>query len=253
MKRLITVVSILAIINLLGILGAIGWLVATQRLDRERLDAVREILHQPIPESLQDAEPTESDGTGEVAAISEDGLPPETDGAALPDGPPLPAEQLISLQKDLERATEFRQQRADREGTVLTATSRLVFRQLDEERRKLETERDRFERRQAGIAALRGDEQFQAALSVLSSVKPADAQSMLQEIIEGRAGALSVDDPAGMTGMDRAVAYLDELDDMIRGKIMAEFVKASPTVAAELLERLRTFGLMAEAAGPQTP
>lgn len=250
MKRLMTAFSVLAIINLLGILGAAGWLVATKRLNKDRLDAVREILHEPI--SADDTSDGE-DAEAQPKLETEDGIPVDGTADPLPDNPPLPAEQLVSLQQEFDQAAEFRAQRFEREGTVLTQTSTLVFRQLDRERKEFEDERDRFEQRQAGIAAMRGNEQFQAALSVLSAVKPADAQSMLQEIIDGRAGALSVDDPADLSGMDRAVAYLDELDERIRGKVMAEFVKESPTVAADLLERLRTYGLMAEATGPQTP
>lgn len=253
MKRLLTAFSVLAIINLLGIVGAAGWLVATQRLSKERLDAVREILHQTIPEeqaameaaAAAEAEAQEADKADDPVGLDRN--------EPLPPNPPVPAETLVAMQRDDAQANEFRAQRAEREGSVLSQTTTQVFRQLDRERKEFEAERERFERRKAGIAAMQGDEQFQAALSVLTSVKPADAQAMLQEIIEGRAGSLSVDDPADLSGMDRAVAYLDEIDEMIRGKIMAEFVKESPTVAAELLERLRTFGLMAEATGTQTP
>ncbi|MBN4052519.1 hypothetical protein JYT82_00225 [bacterium AH-315-K20] len=250
MKRLLTAFSVLAIINLLGILGAAGWLIGTQRINKERLDAVREILHEPIP---AESAKGDADAEGQPLVETENGIPVDDPADPLPANPPLPAEQLVSLQREFDQAAEFRAQRFERENTVLTQTSTLVLRQLDRERKEFEDERDRFERRQSGIAAMRGNEQFQAALSVLISVKPADAQAMLQEIIDGRAGALSVEDPADMTGMDRAVAYLDELDERIRGKVMAEFVKESPTVAADLLERLRTYGLMAEATGPQTP
>lgn len=252
MRRLLTAFSVLAIINLLGIVGAAGWLVATQRLNKERLDAVREILHQTIPEE-EAAKEAEAKAAQEANALDaeqrNDPIGLDT-SEPLPSNPPVPAEQLVAMQRDDAQANEFRAQRAEREGSVLSQTTTQVFRQLDRERKEFEAERDRFERRKAGIAAMQGDEQFQAALSVLTSVKPADAQAMLQEIIEGRAGSLSVDDPTDLSGMDRAVAYLDEIDEMIRGKIMAEFVKESPTVAAELLERLRTFGLMAEATEP---
>ncbi|MFG0259849.1 MAG: hypothetical protein ACF8LK_05795 [Phycisphaerales bacterium JB041] len=254
MKRILTALSVLAIINLLGIAGAVGWLLATQRLSKERLDAVREILHQTIPQEQAAKDAAAAAAEAEAEAAGEGTDPVGIDRSEpLPPNPPVPAERLVAIQRDGAQADEFRAQRAEREGSVLSQTTTQVFRQLDRERKEFEAERDRFERRKAGIAAMQGDEQFQAALSVLTSVKPADAQAMLQEIIEGRAGSLSVDDPADLTGMDRAVAYLDEIEEMVRGKIMAEFVKESPTVAAELLERLRTFGLMAEATGPETP
>lgn len=245
MKRMLTVLSVLAIVNLLGIAGAIGWLVATQRLTTDRVEAVRQLIREPAPVEQARLE-AEQKAAQESEAEAEAQRP-------LPDAPPIRADQMVSLRRDWEEATEFRSQRLDRENDVLAQTTAQVFRKLDKERAAFEAERERFQRQQQAIAALRGDEQFQAALSVLSAVKPAEAKTMLQEIIEERAGAVGVIDHPAMTGLDRAVAYLDELDDLVRGKIMAEFVEDSPTVAAELLERIRTFGMMADASGARAP
>ncbi|VAX41200.1 hypothetical protein MNBD_PLANCTO03-413 [hydrothermal vent metagenome] len=243
MKRILTAFSVLAIINLLGIVGAVGWLAATQRLSTERIEAVREILHEPVPVELARLEAEQKAAEAEAGPIEE----------PLPETPPLGADELVSLQQEEARAEEFRVQRRERENASLAMTTTLELRRLDKEREEFEAERDRFERQQANIAALRGDQQFQAALSVLVAVKPADAKAMLQEIIDGRAGAIGVGDAPGMSGQDRAVAYLDSMDERIRGKVMAEFVKDSPTLAADLLERLRTFGLLADASGETMP
>ncbi len=243
MKRLLTAFSALAIINLLGILGAIGWLAATQRLSMERIDAVRDILHETLPMEMARLE-------AEQKAAEDAAIPTEE---PLPETPPLGAEELVSLQLEQNRADEFLMQRRERENTTLAMTTTLELRRLDKERKQFEAERDRFKRQQEDIVSFRGDTQFQKALSVLIAVKPGDAKTMLQEIIDGRSGAMGMGDAQGMTGLDRSVAYLDSMDERVRGKIIAEFVKGSPTLAADLLERLRTFGLLADASGETMP
>ena len=239
MKRLVTAFAALAVVNLLGILGAVGWLAATQRLSGARVDAIRAILHEPVPVEAARLEAEQQAAVAEQPVVEE----------PLPETPPLGAEQLVSMRQEIGQAAEFRLQKMDRESATLSLTTKIELQRLDDQRAKFVRERDAFNAMRDQIAAVKGDEQFQAALSVLTTVKPDKAKAMLQEIIEGRAGEVGLADTAGMTGLDRAVAYLDEMDEMVRGKVMAEFVDDSPTLAAELLERLRTFGLMADASG----
>ena len=239
MKRLVTAFAALAVVNLLGILGAVGWLAATQRLRGARVDAIRAILHEPVPVEAARLEAEQQAAVAEQPVVEE----------PLPETPPLGAEQLVSMRQEIGQAAEFRLQKMDRESATLSLTTKIELQRLDDQRAKFVRERDAFNAMRDQIAAVKGDEQFQAALSVLTTVKPDKAKAMLQEIIDGRAGEVGLADTAGMTGLDRAVAYLDEMDEMVRGKVMAEFVDDSPTLAAELLERLRTFGLMADASG----
>ncbi|HZW09560.1 MAG TPA: hypothetical protein VFF69_06635, partial [Phycisphaerales bacterium] len=234
---------VLAIANLLGILGAAGWLVATERVDRERVEAIRKILHEPAPIERARLE-------SEAAAAAEQ---QEEQPEPLPPTPPVPSEQIIDLRQDLERADEFLAQRMQRESQDLARTMALERERLEREQAEFERERAEFERMREQIAATEGDAQFKAALSVLKQVKPAEAKAILQEIIDGVAGALGAPEQPGASGMDRAVAYLDALGSMERGEVMAQFVKDSPAMAAELLERLRTFGLVADASGEQGP
>lgn len=247
MRRLFSVLSVLAIAHLLGLLGVVAWLAATERLNGERIESIREILHRPIPqEEAARRKASQEQQTGPPAQGVEAEPPP-------PRTPPLPAEHLVGLRLELRQSDEFRAQRMAREAHDLARTLLLERRRLDQERAAFEAERAAFERKLGEIAALEGDEQFKAALSVLRQVKPAEAKQMLQQIIDG-AGAPS---PAGeapeLSGIERAVAYLDALGSMERGEIMSQFVKDSPELAAELLERLRTFGLMADASGEQGP
>lgn len=240
MKRIFTVLSVVAIANLLGLAVAAAWLAATQRIDRERLETIRAILHEPVPaERARLAK--EQDQVGSQSQAPE---------APLPESPPVPAAMLVDLGQDLRRADEFRAQRLEREAQDLARTMTLERQRLDRDRAAFEKERAQFEQMRSRIAAMEGEQQFKDALSVLRQVKPVEAKAMLQQIIDGIApGIATGGSTAELGGMDRAVAYLDALGSMERGEIMSQFVKDSPEVAAELLERLRTFGLVAGPSG----
>jgi hypothetical protein len=49
--------------------------------------------------------------------------------------------------------------------------------------------------------------------------------------------------------MKRVTEYLNAMDERARGKIMAEFTKDDPALAAELLDALRRHGQFARADG----
>jgi hypothetical protein len=203
---------------------------------------------------LSEPLPVERERLEEERRAAEQTAQPAPDGAsASPAEPPIPSGELVGLNQDLQRADEFRAQRLAREVQDLARTLLLERQRLDEERARLDEAKTEFERTRAEIAALEGDAQFKAALSVLRQVKPAEAKQMLQAVIEGIPGSIPAPASPGLSGMEQAVAYLDALGSMERGEIMSQFVKDSPAVAAELLERLRTFGLVADASGEQGP
>ncbi|MBK7405776.1 MAG: hypothetical protein IPJ41_14440 [Phycisphaerales bacterium] len=244
MKRLLTAIAVLAVINLLGIGGALGWLAATHRLSRERLDAVRAILHETIPEEQARLAKEQKDAEAAAAALPE----------PLPATPPVPSEQLVGLQQESSRAEEFRAQRLERDNRDLARTTALEFQRLDRERQAFEKERDDFSAMRARLAAVEGEKQFKTAVSVLAEgVKPAEAASILRQLIDGQVNVLSSGETRGLSGMDRAAAYLNAMDSIARGEVMSQFAKSSPQVAAELLERIRTFGLLADASGNAGP
>jgi len=111
---------------------------------------------------------------------------------------------------------------------------------LEEREKKLQTDRDAFAAERKKIAATEGDKQFQLALATLEGQKPADAKKVLRAMLDA---------PTHQT--DQVVSYLAKMDEGKRAKIMAEFVKEDPAVAAELLERLRIRGLGGAAAASQ--
>jgi hypothetical protein len=122
-----------------------------------------------------------------------------------------------------------------------------------------------------------GDEQFKKTLGVLQSMKPAAAKAMLLEImsmIDGPvespapamiAPALGANTPAELAqsaldtnaptypGMDSAVEYLNAMEERSRTKVMSEFAKDDPRLAAELLESLRRRGQFARVDAETAP
>lgn len=240
MKRLCTVVGMLATAHLLGVLAFAGWLFGTDRLSEARIEAVRLLLREPVPVEAARLEAERAAAEAEAAKQP----------APLPPTPPLPSDQLVSVLHTGLRAEEFRNQRLERETEDLVRTLSLERARLDRDRKEFEEERRSFLEMRKDLEEMEGEEQFQDAVAVLKEIKPASAKVMLQELIEGGANILSGSDGDGMT---RAVAYLDALMPDIRAPVMEQFAKDEPQLAATLLERLRTFGLVAEDPGATPP
>ena len=98
------------------------------------------------------------------------------------------------------------------------------------------------------------DKQFRTALETLEAQKPKDAKATLQAMIDadggnattGGTGAAAKASPTA-GGRKQVVTYLTAMDEEMRSKVMAEFIKTDPRLAAELLEQLRTRGIDASA------
>ncbi|MFN0011076.1 MAG: hypothetical protein ACKVS8_05455 [Phycisphaerales bacterium] len=239
MKRLWNIVAVLAIANVLGVLGFAAWLKATDRLSMERLAKVREML---TPTIAQDAAKAE-----EMKLAAEAGEKKAQEEARL-SGPPESAVERIDRQRQMDDATMQTVLRARREIEDLR-------RQLLEDREKLDKEWASLGADQAKWQANRQEQakelsgkQFKQALTTLESQKPKDAQQLLKLLHNEQAVPVRGATPAagglpGQAGASQAVAYLAALQDRTRGKILAEWVKDDPKVAAELLEHLRLRGL----------
>lgn len=264
MKGILTVLTVIAIANLLAIGGFVGWLKASDRLDLERLRKVREMLATTITEEkAQEAAELAKADEEKKAAVEK----------AKHDRPPLTAEQQLTLRL---QASEAEMQRSTR----LRSEAEALQSGLVQERQKLEAaaeayrkRKEDFELTQKQTQELVGSQQFKKAVSVLAGLKPGEAKAALMPILDGQATVIEPE-PASKSptipatlrtngagavaplptspgrserGTNQVIAYLDALDERIRNKIMAEFVKDDPTLAAVLLERLRTHGILTRA------
>ena len=221
MKRLWTILSVLAVANVLALGGFVGFLVQSDRLNKERVGKIREILSRTV--SAEKAAAADEQAQAEEAARA------AAHEAKMAE-PPVPASQVIaaSMQKqDMDVQTTLRKQREleDLRQSLLRLQTNLEQRESALAKRVME-----FEDAKKRYADIEGAAQFKTALATLEGQKAKDAKAMLQSLLDNQQ-------------QDQVVAYLARMDEGKRSKVMAEFAKESPTVAAGLLERLRTRGV----------
>lgn len=251
MRALWTGLCVLAIANLLAIGGVVTWLFVTGRLDKDRMTRLREVLGQTVEQerSLLDAAAAEMEAATQAAALAERELQA-----------PLSAAEQLHVRLDLSEVDHQRIERLRQETRDLTVTVDRDQQRLAEERRQFEAEREAFDRMRAQLATVEGSAQFRKAVGTLQGLKPDEAVAILMQILQrpgDQAGSVvpsSVPDqevPAFEGGPDQVVAYLNALQERSRNKIMSAFTTADPALAADLLERLRTRGLIARA--PESP
>jgi hypothetical protein len=229
MKTIWTVLAVIAVANMLALLGLVGWLQSSDRLDMTRVAEVRRLFVETTAErrSREDEEKAKAEAEQKTAAErAKEGQPPLTAGDAL-------ALRLEQSKLDHERMQALR-----REVQLLQETLRRERSQLDAERAALQKDKNEFEQAREAVAKTEGNAQFKKALATLEGLKPDKAKTALQQLLDQKQA-------------DQVVAYLNAMQERIRTKVIDEFIKSDPKVATDLLERLRTRGLLAR--GPERP
>jgi len=222
-------ISVLAVANALGLLAFFGWLKATDRLDRARLEQVRAIFA-PTAAQLK-AEEQKKSAQAEAEARS------AAERARLAK-PAVTTEQELQSRFD---ATEIDRQRRQRIRDEIAQLQRIlgekmeVIAQLNAQIAQAKTD---FEETTKRTRAQATDQQFKKALTVLEGLKPAAAKTMLRATMDSADG-----------GREQVIAYLNAMDDETRTAIVQEFNKEDPKLAAELLNQLRTRGVPPPAPG----
>lgn len=215
-------------LNALAVAGLLGWLVMTDRIDRDRGRELVAMFDETVAE--RDARVAAEEALARAEAE-------EQEREALPDNPPLPSDELIGIRlasTDLDE--QVRQQ-------FITQIENLR-RGLDNDRRLLERERADFAKEKADfqemreqIAAIEGDSQFRKTVNVLNGLKAADAKSALEPLLD-------------RGEMTQVVSYLNAMEERARTKLVGEFIKnGDADLAADLLESLRTHGMLAGGGG----
>lgn len=229
MKRLWMIVSTLAIANVLAIAGFLGWLHMTDRLSRARFESVRQMLKVTVTQEQQTA--AEAEAAAQQAEA-------EAKDHAKAEAPPENAAEVIA---EKQRQAEKELQLVLRKQQELESLRSFLLKQLaDLETRetKLAAEVKAFHADRERLAEVEGAAQFKAALTTLEAQKPRDAKLVLQALI-------------GASQTEQVVSYLAKMDPDKRAKVIAEFVKDEPAVAADLLERIRTRGTTEAAASSE--
>jgi len=211
---------------LLALLGFVGWLGASGRLDRSRIDQTTGIYSITVAQEKAAQEQLEKEAAAAEAGIS------AVTREVKSDGPPLTAEQILEVKLEQSEADLARIRRLRKEGEDLKYSLVQERRTLDEAREAFMAERTAFDDRRSKIRDFEGQAQFKKAVGVLEAMKADEARDALQAYLD-----------AGNT--DQAVSYLNAMEGRVLGKVMRSFTKQDPVVAADLLDRLRTHGLKA--------
>ena len=226
MRTLWNAISFLAVVNMLALVLVIGWLGYSDRLDRSRIEAVRD-LFMPTITSMEEAseEPTEPSGDGvtEISEVDSPGLPVTHLGPIT----------LSELRDDLEMETRIA---LERQAETIRAN---IDHHYEERRSEIET-RERTviarEKRFEEMRARSADEEFKQTIADLEEMKVdaafAIVQSWWREAEEPRTAV-----PGRRTFV---VDVLAALDSERRTKLLTEFVETGqPKVAADLQLALR--------------
>lgn len=215
-----TVITTLALANLLAIIGFTLWLVASGRISGERLEHIRTVFAERLEDEAARLEAEAAEAAEAEAAAQ------EAEAARMI---PISSGDRLAMQSQYDSVMQQSLERTRRALEDMRRTIELERSKLDEDMAEFERERDAFNAMRNRIAEIEGDEQFRKALTLYQSLQPKTAADTLKELYD-------------QGEVDQVVAYLNAMESRKASKIVAQF---DPPVAADLLERLRTRGLVA--------
>lgn len=219
-RSLWIVISTLALANLLALGGILGWLVTNDRINRDRVERLRVMFSSTVSAEAAEAEKLAAEQKAAEEAAKE---------AAKVGAPPMTAEHKLEEAAVVDDITTQRARRVQRETEDLIKTLMQERLEFERQRTAFQDEVRAFEEMRKRLVADEGSEQFQKTVQLYQSVKAAEAKNMMSSLIRG-----------GKT--DQVVLYLNSLPSRNASKIVAEFEKDDPGLAADLLERLRMRG-----------
>lgn len=260
MKTLWNAICVVALANLLAVVGIVGWLRTSDRINMDRARELRVLLAKTI--SQQQAEEAQA-----KAATENEQKQKEADAKAR--RVPLTASEQLAARLEATELDEQRLKGMRSEVDALQRTLREAQEKVKAERVSLDGDRSAFEAAKKTYAESTKNEQFQKTLTVLQTVKPAEARAILGEILAGVSVEVTPPAPespamgtaANTTptaaptnkGREQVIAYLDAMESKSRTKVLTEFLKSDPKLAAGLLEDLRQRGQVANATGIPKP
>lgn len=267
MKALWTIVCVVAVANVLALLGLVGWLRASDRLNWDRAREVRELFTRTLTQEREQAE-QQAQEEAQAKARAE----AEARAARMP----LKAEEVLAARVELTELDRQRIQRLMREGENLRSAFAQERVELDRRWAALEERERALQTLTQQFTAQANDEQFQKTLGVLQAMRPAQAVQVMTEMLGQQepsdaapgAGFAPVGAPAArgtaqlpqgeaVAAARRAaqarrgvvVDYLNAMEDRARTRLLSEWSRRDPRLAAELLDDLRRRGQVASGAG----
>lgn len=262
MKTLWNAMCVVALANLLVVVGFVGWLRSSDRIDMERAKELRLMLTKTIAQQHVEEELAKATAEADAKAKAAEAKARRV---------PLTASEQLSARLEATELDEQRLKGMRSEVDALQRTLREAQEKVKAERAALEADRAAFELAKKTYAQATQSEQFQKTLAVLQAVKPTEARAILGEYLmdnspssttnasaEGTPSIGGASSAHGLAtpptkGREQVVAYLDAMEAKSRTKVLSEFLKSDPKLAAGLLEDLRLRGQVASAAGNAQP
>lgn len=260
MKSLWLAVSVLAVANVLALIGVFGWLQTSDRIDRTRIEQVRQLFAKTVTQTAEESTKMKATAEAEKKNLEEQ---------AKAARPALTAEERLHARVETTEIDRQRSQRLFDENIALQRSLSDKLTQLESLKSQIAQAKQEFEQQTSKARETVGAEQFKKTLGVLEALKPERAKTALKEIMlatsqgatdaqpqtklaSPKDGAVSVNTPSQLntmptdpaaTGKAQVVSYLNAMDEGIRAKVIQEFLKDDPKLAAELLEKLRVRGV----------
>ncbi|MEK6701261.1 MAG: hypothetical protein AABZ53_03290 [Planctomycetota bacterium] len=235
MKKFWSVLSFMAIVNLLAILGFVGWLSSTQRLNMDRVRAVRGVLAPTLADEVARLADEEAKDQEAKKAVDE---------ATKAARPPMTAQEKVAVRLDATELDTQRYKRLQADIEAMQASLRAQQDKLVADRRAFDEERAAFARARSEVEDKVKDEQFKKTLAVVEAMDAKTAVLTLKQMM----GA--TDDPNGGTKIadtGPGIAYLNAMSAGKRNELLSVLAKTDAGLAAKLLDGLRSFGQSARA------
>lgn len=237
MKRIWTLISVMAAANMLALMAFIGWLQVSDRLDIQRVRDMRGLFSETLTEQLA-REQLEADQLAEAEKAR------ESAAEEVLTGEPIDSADWLRINWELREQDSERLERLRREVDDLKRTLADARANLNADIAAFERMKEAFDAERDRITRIEGDVQFKKAVDTYATLKPAAAVRMMVQMM----GQPPAD---GTEGTLQVVSYLNAMEERKRSSIIGEFEKIDPALAADLLERLRTYGLGVR--GPEDP
>lgn len=225
MKTIWQVIAVLCVIHMLGALGLLGWLSATDRLNRDRAQTVTQLFQTTVAQEKQrkaQAEAMEKNAEEQAAKIE---LAKGSAGAA----PGAVAERLaLEHQRNEIGIRQLERTRNDIES--LRRQLQLEQAKLQQDQQAMVAQKQALETRIKQLDGKLEDAGMKRVVSLYESLPAKQAKQMFSDLI-------------GQQRLDDVVTYLGAMDSRKAAAILKEFkTPAELSRAVQITEQLRRHG-----------
>ena len=196
MKKLLTVIAWTLALNFLAAAGGIGWLYRTQKLDREKVQKIKELVFAPATQPAAPAPETRDPTTQPTLRLEQ--MMAKVSGRSA-------SEQIKFMQTSFDTQMTILDRRfqdlSDQRKTLEQARN-----QLDKDREKLLAEQKQLTTAEQAQAKLQTDKGFQETLELYSTMPAKQVKTIFMSLTD-----------------DTMIQYLRAMEPRVATKIIKEF------------------------------